>query len=118
MENIQEILERVKKIAKDPKTMTADDRAFLREVAPQFGVEIKNTRCKDCYTDAAILCAIECKKMLAPENPQDEQRRYILKSGVDVYFGSIRVNEITLTDELAERIIKRGFERKYFAKCE
>lgn len=118
MENVQEILKRVERIAKDPKTMTAEDRAFLREVAPELGVTIKNTRCKDCYTDAAILCAIGCKKMLAPENPQDDPRRYILKSGVDLYFGSIRVNEITLTDELAERIIAKGFERKYFAKCE
>ena len=117
MENVQEILERVERIAKDPKTITAEDRAFLREVAPQLGVTIKNTRCKDCYTDAAILCVLKCREQLQPEKDEDG-RRYVLKKGVDVYFGTIRVNEVTLTDELAERIIAKGFERKYFVKCE
>ena len=45
------------------------------------------------------------------------ERAYILKPNVDVYFGSIRVNAATLTDELAERILARGFERKFFSKC-
>lgn len=119
MENVQEILERVERMAKDPKTITAEDRAFLREVGPQLGVEIKNKRCKDCYTDAAILCALKCRELLTePKEKETDGRRYVLKKGVDVYFGTIRVNEVTLTDELAERIIARGFERKLFEKCE
>lgn len=116
MENIKEILERVERMAKDPKEITAEDRAFLREVAPQLGVEIKNTRCKDCYADAAILCVLKCREQLQPEEDEDG-RQYVLKKGVDLYFGTIRVNEVTLTDELAERIISQGFEKKYFAKC-
>lgn len=117
MENIKEVLERVERMAKDPKTITNDDRAFLREVAPQLGVTIKNTRCKDCYTDAAILCVLKCREQLQPEQDEDG-RRYVLRKGVDVYFGTIRVNEATITDELAARLIERGFERKFFVKCE
>lgn len=118
MENVQEILERVERMAKDPQTITTEDRAFLREVAPQLGVTIKNTRCKDCYTDAAILCTLKCRELIEPKENENNERRYVLKKGVDVYFGTIRVNDVTLTDELAERIIAKGFERKLFEKCE
>ena len=54
----------------------------------------------------------------AEENAASDTRRFILKPGVDVYFGNIRVNEATLTDELAERILERGFAADYFVKCE
>ena len=117
MENIKEVLERVERMAKDPKTITVEDRAFLREVAPQLGVEIKNIRCRDCYTDAAILLVLKCREQLQPQEQDEDGRQYVLKRGVDIYFGSIRVNEATLTDELAERIIARGFDKKFFVKC-
>ena len=36
------------------KGMTADDRAFVRELAKENAIDIKNTRCKDCHLDAAV----------------------------------------------------------------
>lgn len=97
------------------KGMTADDRAFVRELAKENGIEIKNTRCKDCYLDAAVaLLRLDRESKRESEN---DERRYVLLPGVDVYFGSVRVNAETLTDELAERIIARGFEKKFFVKC-
>lgn len=100
------------------KGMTADDRAFVRDLAKENGIEIKNTRCKDCYLDAAVaLLRLDREKETAESERETDERRYILRPGVDVYFGSVRVNAETLTDELAERIIARGFEKKFFVKC-
>lgn len=97
------------------KGMTADVRAFVRDLAEENGIEIKNTRCKDCHLDAAVaLLRLDRESESEQEN---DGRRYILRPGVDVYFGSVRVNAETLTDELAERIIARGFEKKFFVKC-
>ena len=119
MENLQEVLTRLEKIVESPSTMSAEDRSFVREIAPEFGVEIRNTRCKDCYADAAVLCLLEVRKRIAPERkPEEDERKYILKAGTDVYFGRVRVNEATITDELAARLIEQGFERKFFVKCE
>ena len=100
------------------KGMTADDRAFVRELAKENGIDIKNTRCKDCYRDAAVaLLRLDREKETAESEQETDERRYVLRPGVDVYFGSVRVNAETLTDELAERIISRGFEKKFFVKC-
>lgn len=100
------------------KEMTADDRAFIRELAKKNGIDIKNTRCKDCYFDAAVdLSWQEKEKEIGAGAEENDERRYILRKGVDLLFGDIRVNAATMTDELAERIIARGFEKKYFEKC-
>ena len=119
MENLQETINQLEKIVESPSTMSAEDRFFIREIAPEFGVEIRNTRCKDCYADAAVLCLLEARKRIAPEQkPEEGERKYILRDGTDVYFGRVRVNEATITDELAARLIEQGFERKFFVKCE
>lgn len=100
------------------KGMTPDVRAFVRELAKEKGIEIKNTRCKDCYFDAAVaLLRLDREKETCTGAEKNDDRRYVLRPGVDVYFGSVRVNAETLTDELAERIIARGFEKKFFVKC-
>lgn len=99
------------------KGMTADVRAFVRDLAEDNGIVITNTRCKDCHLDAAVaLLRLDREKDAVPAEENDG-RRYILRPGVDVYFGSVRVNAETLTDDLAERIIARGFEKKFFVKC-
>ena len=100
------------------KGMTSDVRAFVRKLAKENGLEIKNTRCKDCYFDVAVnLSWLEKEKEIGAGAEENADRRFVLRPGVDVYFGSVRVNADTLTDELAERIIARGFEKKFFAKC-
>ena len=117
----QEIKESLRKALENPGALTADDKAHVRNVCKELGVyfDPKNARCKSCYQDAAVKCVVECKKRLGDERKTNESgARYILKPGVDVYFGAIRVNEATLTDELAVRIIAQGFDRKFFVKCE
>lgn len=115
----QEEKERLREIVSaSSKGTNAEDRAFVRELTNKNGIEIKNTRCKDCYIDAAVaLLRLDREKETAESEQETDERRYVLRPGVDVYFGSVRVNAETLTDELAERIIARGFEKKFFAKC-
>jgi hypothetical protein len=102
----------------NPQSMTKDDREFVKACARELRVQIKNTRCRACYYDAACECVVRMREEIMEEkSAETDNRKYILRPGVDVYFGDIRVNAATLTDELAERIITRGFEKKFFAKC-
>lgn len=108
-------------IAETPADMlTAEDKAYVRKAAAELGVQFSagKSRCKACYIDAAILCFSAAKTKEAEESAASDERRFILVPGTDVYFGNIRVNEATLTDELAERILARGFSKDYFVKCE
>lgn len=102
------------------EALTADDKAYIRTTAKALGVQFTagKSRCKACYIDAAILCYRAATKAEAEQAAKTDERKYILVPDTDVYFGSVRVNEATLTDELAERIIARGFDKSYFVKCE
>ena len=115
--NIEETKKRLREIVnKAARSLTEDDRLFLLSVANELGIEIRGkSGCVKCWHDLAVRCYNKIVENEQPDN--DDTRNYILKKGVDVYFGNIRVNEATLTDELAERILARGFERKFFAKC-
>lgn len=115
----QEQKERLRAIVeKGARKMTAEDRAFVRELAKTYNVNIPNNRCRDCIVDAAFeLLRLDQEEDKGAEAKKKTDRRFVLWPGVDVYFGDVRVNAETLTDELAERIIARGFEKKFFAKC-
>ena len=97
------------------ETLTAEGKKLVREQAQALGVVFDaKSRCKSCYIDAAILCLLELRKR---EPAPETERAYVLRDGVDVWFGSIRVNAATLTDEMAADIIARGFKKSYFVKC-
>ena len=101
------------KILANQKTFTKQEREFLRAEAERLNVQFEYRRgCRDCYTDLAIQLFVLTDK---PEN-----RKYILKDGVDFYLGvtnRIRVNAATLTDDLAKKLIAAGYQ-KYFVKYE
>lgn len=106
--------ERLKNIAKKSGKLTAEEKKFINELCAELGVkfEPKSTKCSDCYKDAAV----QCYNILSRQEPK-EGAKYVLKQGVDVIFGSVRVNAATLTDELAEEILRRGFDRDFFEIC-
>lgn len=101
------------------KKLTDDDKQFIVETAEELGVEFApKSRCKSCYFDAVILCLVELKKQGAQVEAEKDERAYVLRPGLDVRFGDVRVNEHTLTDDLARELIARGFDKKFFVKCE
>lgn len=116
-------IEKLKKIYKkktlSKATLSKKDKAYIEGLCSTYDVRL-NKNCSSCYSDAILILI---KKITEDNLPKKktattDNRKYILKSGVDVFFGSIRVNAITLTDELAERIIARGFPTRYFEKYE
>lgn len=101
------------------KTLSKKDKAYIEGLCSTYDVKL-NKNCSSCYSDAILILI---KKITEENLPKKEtaitdSRKYILKSGVDVWFGSIRVNAVTLTDDLAEKIIARGFPVRYFEKYE
>ena len=58
---------------------------------------------------------------MAENSEQDENaeiKTFVLRAGVDVFFRNIRINEATMTDELARDILKKGFPKRFFTKLD
>ena len=121
MNDIEKLKEIYKKKTLSKATLSKKDKAYIEGLCATYYVKL-NKKCSSCYSDAILILI---KKITEENLPKKEtataitdNRKYILKSGVDVWFDSIRVNAVTLTDELAERIIARGFPTRYFEKIE
>ena len=111
-------IEKLKELYRN-KTLTKSDKLYIEMLCATYDVKL-NKKCSSCYSDAILILIKKITEENLPkkETATQDNRKYILKSGVDVWFGSIRVNAVTLTDELAERIIARGFPTRYFEKIE
>ena len=121
MKDIEKLKEIYKKKTLSKATLSKKDKAYIEGLCSTYDVKL-NKKCSSCYSDAILILI---KKITEENLPKKEtktattdSRKYILKSGVDVWFGSIRVNAATLTDDLAQRIIARGFPTRYFEKYE
>ena len=91
----------------------------VREIAGELGISLPSKKsCKSCWIDTAVLCYRALDDTTAADEGTDstDGRRYVLKPNVDLLFGGKRINAATMTDELAERILARGFETKYFVR--
>lgn len=110
---METIISKLKEIAaKTANQITNDDKAFIREYASQYGVELPKEKpnCKSCYVDAAV----QIYKAIKDAEPKPTDRKYILRDGVDVIWRGIRINDASVTDELAEKWIAKGFPKVYF----
>ena len=121
MKDIDKLKEIYKKKTLSKATLSKKDKAYIEGLCSDYDVKL-NKKCSSCYSDAILILIKKITEENLPkketETATTDNRKYILKSGVDVWFGSIRVNEVTLTDELAEKIIARGFPTRYFKKIE
>ena len=119
MEEINKLKEIYKKKTLSKATLSKKDKAYIEGLCSTYDVKL-NKKCSSCYSDAILILIKKITEENLPkkETATTDNRKYILKSGVDVWFGSIRVNAVTLTDELAEKIIARGFPTRYFDKYE
>ena len=119
MKDIEKLKEIYKKKTLSKATLSKKDKAYIEGLCTDYDVKL-NKKCSSCYSDAILILIKKITEENLPkkETATTDDRKYILKSGVDVWFGSIRVNAVTLTDELAEKIIARGFPVRYFDKYE
>ena len=111
-------IEKLKELYRN-KSLSKKDKTYIEELCTAYDVHL-NKKCSSCYCDAILILIKKITEENLPkkETATTDNRKYILKSGVDVWFGSIRVNAVTLTDDLAQRIIARGFPTRYFDKYE
>ena len=111
-------IEKLKELYRS-KTLSKKDKAYIEMLCATYYVKL-NKKCSSCYSDAILILIKKITEENLPkkETATTDDRKYILKSGVDVWFGSIRVNAVTLTDDLAQKIIARGFPTRYFDKYE
>lgn len=110
-------IEKLKELYRN-KSLSKKDKAYIEGLCSTYDVKL-NKKCSSCYSDAILILIKKItEENLPKKTATTDSRKYILKSGVDVWFGSVRVNAVTLTDELAQRIIARGFPTRYFDKYE
>ena len=111
-------IEKLKELYRN-NSVSKNDKNYIEELCTAYDVHL-NKKCSSCYSDAILILIKKITEENLPkkETATTDDRKYILKSGVDVWFGSIRVNAVTLTDDLAEKIIARGFPTRYFDKYE
>lgn len=111
-------IEKLKELYRN-KTLSKKDKAYIEGLCSTYDIKL-NKKCSSCYSDAILILIKKITEENLPkkETATTDNRKYILKSGVDVWFGSTRVNAVTLTDDLAEKIIARGFPTRYFDKIE
>ena len=113
-------IEKLKELYRN-KSLSKKDKTYIEGLCTDYDVKL-NRKCSSCYSDAILILikkiTEENLSKKETETATTDNRKYILKSGVDVWFGSIRVNAVTLTDDLAQKIIARGFPTRYFEKYE
>ena len=111
-------IEKLKELYRN-KSLSKKDKTYIEGLCSTYDVKL-NRKCSSCYSDAILILIKKITEENLPkkETATTDNRKYILKSGVDVWFGSIRVNAVTLTDDLAQKIIARGFPTRYFDKYE
>ena len=111
-------IEKLKELYRS-KSLSKKDKTYIEGLCTDYDVHL-NKKCSSCYSDAILILIkkITEKNLPKKETAIQDDQKYILKSGVDVWFGSIRVNAVALTDDLAQRIIAMGFPTRYFDKYE
>ena len=90
------------------ETLTTREKRFLKYEAERLGIPaVIYSGCADCYKDLAV--------QIYSKEKSDADARFILNDGVDIIFGrnGVRVNAATLTDEIAERLIKAGHTKLF-----
>ena len=119
MNDIEKLKEIYRSKTLSKATLSKKDKTYIEELCTDYDVHL-NKKCSSCYSDAILILIKKITEENLPkkETATADSRKYILKSGVDVWFGSVRVNAVTLTDELAQKIIARCFPVRYFEKIE
>lgn len=107
MNNKQKLEELAEKAA---GKYTAEDKNFITELSDQMGVEFHpKKKCVSCWLDQVVLLRSILKA-------KESTCAYVLKPGLDFIWNGLRVNNETLTDEIAEKLIRKGLPVILFEK--
>lgn len=103
-----------KKLAQQ-KSFSVQEKNDLLFTAEGYGIPFQGRKnCRQCFNDLAIQIYNHEQKL---NQANKTKSKYQLKNGVDVRIAATgeRINNATLTDEMAERLIKGGL-KKYFVE--
>lgn len=109
-----EIIMDYKKLAQQ-KSFSVQEKNDLLFTAEGYGIPFQGRKnCRQCFNDLAIQIYNHEQKL---NQANKTKSKYQLKNGVDVRIAATgeRINNATLTDEMAERLIKGGL-KKYFVE--
>lgn len=104
---------KLKELAKK-RRFSNEEKLFLREKAAENYIKFtERAGCQACFQDLAIEIYNKTRKK------EPVKSKYKLKEGVDVVIFATgeRINSATITEELAERLMKTGL-KKYFVNNE
>lgn len=111
--------------AKSAKQVTNEDKGFIREIAPRYGVELPKEKpnCKSCYVDAAVIIYRTIKAAQnyeqvnntqeTKEPSKSQENGLKLKAGVDVIWRGMRINEASATAENLRAWVDNGFPIRF-----
>lgn len=107
MNNKQKLEELSEKAA---GTYTSEDKKLITELSGELGVEFNpRKKCVSCWFDQVVLLHSIIKA-------KESTCSYVLKHGLDFIWNGLRVNNETLTDEIAEKLIREGLPVILFEK--
>lgn len=123
---MEQTINKLREIAsKSAKQVTNDDKDFIRDLAPRYGVALPKEKpnCKSCYVDAAVAIYKAIKDSQKAEkvnNPQEtkqpsksQENGLKLKAGVDVIWRGVRINEASATAENLRAWVDNGFPIRF-----
>ena len=97
------------------KRFSQVEKDFLISEAKRLNIAVNvKDGCSSCYRDLAVLI-YNAEKFEADIKEALQNQKYILKKNVDILFGGVRVNALTLTTAIAKKMISAGLQ-KYFEK--
>lgn len=99
----------------DKKRLTSEDKETIEAEAVLLGITL-DTKCPNCYHDAAVQIALAYKPS---EEPQDGE--YELCDGIDIVldtyrYGRLRVNKQNSTPANIQKWLEAGIPLRYFKK--
>lgn len=102
--NIDEIYNELKALKLKAFSLSKKDRAFIRDTSKELSVEFNpRSKCEDCYRDQIIILTIEVKKHLSVV--ENSSSSYKMVNGKSINWRGLKINDETITDEIAEKFI-------------
>lgn len=116
MENELLKIDELKALAQKGGVLTKAEKRALLLTAEQYGLSIKNTNCKQSWSDLAVDVARlmqqeerEFYESLDKVEREIHGSKWSVRKGLDVVHLGKRVNADTITDELAEWLLAHRF---------
>ena len=94
--------------------LTIEDKQFIKDLSTQLNVKfVEREFCSDCYKDQimVLLKVLTQQKIDNGEITAD----YVLRPDIDVIYNGLRINNATLTNDIAEEFLQMGL-RHWFMK--